>query len=179
MGPLHSCVCVCTGVLLRSIGYSVTVSVFSLGRVFVLQAAGEALLFNLVKRIILKAKALNSTVRLHWGVVSVCACRECVCVRMSLCVSASLFSAYAPRIQQAVALLSYYSYKLCLHSSCEINLGEKRECCKNRLQIKIVTFPTPMLERTKSSLLWKLATSSQNSELFGKHFMDWLWLPHF
>lgn len=48
----------------------------------------------------------------------------CVCVFE--CVSASLFSAYAPRKQQAVALLSYDSYYLCLHPSCEINLGEKK-----------------------------------------------------
>ncbi len=57
-------------------GYSVTVSLFSLGRLFVLQAAGEALLFNLVKRIILKVKAFKSTVGLHCSVVNVCACKR-------------------------------------------------------------------------------------------------------
>lgn len=91
---------------------------------FVLQAAGEALLFNLVKRIILKLKTFNNTVRLHCSLVNVGACRVCVCVFE--CVSASLFSAYAPRKQQAVALLSYYIYYLCLHPSCEINLGEEK-----------------------------------------------------
>lgn len=77
--PLHGAfaqLCVCARVYAQasscSMGYSVTVSVFSLGRVFFLQAAGEALLFNLVKRIILKAKAL-STVHLPCGVVHVCA----------------------------------------------------------------------------------------------------------
>lgn len=66
---------------------------FSLGRVFVLQAAGEALLFNLMKRIILKVKAFNSIVGLHCGVVNVCACKRlCVCECVNVTVSLQVCS---------------------------------------------------------------------------------------
>jgi len=61
--------------------------------------------------------------------------------------SASLFSAYAPRKQQAVALLSYYSYYLCLHPSCKINLGEKKLCRIKHFQREKVTFQTPCLRK--------------------------------
>ncbi len=102
MGPLHSCVCACAGVLWRSMGYSGTVSLFSLGRLFVLQAAGEALLFNLVKRIILKVKAFNSTVGLHCSVVNAWACKRlwmCVCVFVCECYCLSLHIYSVPRLQ--------------------------------------------------------------------------------
>lgn len=97
-------------------GYSVTVSLFSLGRVFVLQAAGEAPLFNLVKRIILKVKVFNSTVGLHCGVVNVCACKRlwmcvCLCVNVTICPCTFIQCLGSKETASGeVALLSYYSY---------------------------------------------------------------------
>lgn len=81
---------------------------------------------------------------------------------MLLCVSASLFSAYAPRKQQAVKwLCSVITVISCLHASGKINLGRKMECGKNILWGK-KTFPSSCSREKKSSLLWKLAASFQN-----------------
>lgn len=78
------------------------------------------------------------------------------------CVSASLFSAYAPRKQQAVKwLCSVITVISCLHASGKINLGRKMECGKNILWGK-KTFPSSCSREKKSSLLWKLAASFQN-----------------